>query len=281
MPKFSFLSWNVRHYKGSRPRLEDVDALITRFNPDIFGLIEFQAKKEIRELMLDRFREYDFAVTDSKMGLEMTVGYRRGKFRQVIWTQRRDFRATINLRPGALISANYQGEYYNLLYLHTDSGTAEADYKNRLAMYRKIWKLRDSLQAASSSRPRRANLIVLGDLNTMGKGTTISGRQEINKLGRDAGRHRMRLLGKTAEDTWHSWGRGPRGRRRKLRVSELAGAQRSNLDHVIASNELEFVAQDANDNEIRVEGWQQLNGVARANYLWDLSDHSALFGEVW
>ena len=118
-PKFSFLSWNVRQYKGNQQRLEEADRLITRLNPDIFGLIEFRAKKQIRELMFKRFPEYDFSITDSKKGLEMTVGHRRGFFSQVIWTQRRDFQATPELRPGALISVCLGNDYHNLLYLHT------------------------------------------------------------------------------------------------------------------------------------------------------------------
>lgn len=46
MLKFSFLSWSIRQYRGSPARLEDADDLITRFDPDIFGLIEFRAKKQ-------------------------------------------------------------------------------------------------------------------------------------------------------------------------------------------------------------------------------------------
>ena len=52
--KFSFLSWNVRQYKGSVTRLVDVDAIITKFNPDVFGLIEFRAKK-VQNLMFNNF----------------------------------------------------------------------------------------------------------------------------------------------------------------------------------------------------------------------------------
>lgn len=64
-------------------------------------------------------------------------------------------------------------------------------------------------------------------------------------------------------------------------VSELGSAGRSNLDHVLASYDLDFVAQDPGDNAIHVEGWQQREGSARVAYLWSLSDHSALYGEVW
>ncbi len=44
MSKFSFLSWNVRHFKGGKPRLNDVDKFITELEPDVFGLIEYQGK---------------------------------------------------------------------------------------------------------------------------------------------------------------------------------------------------------------------------------------------
>jgi endonuclease/exonuclease/phosphatase family metal-dependent hydrolase len=277
--KFSFLSWNVRRYAGSESRLEEADQLITNLDPDVFGLIEFMAKKKVRELMFDRFPEYDFAVTDSKMGIEITVGWRRNHFNQVIWTQRREFRAgDMNLRPGGLLSVNTDNEYYNLLFLHTDSGTSQQDYDNRKKMYQKIWKLEKALKSASPSN--NANLIALGDLNTMGKGTTISGASEIKKLAKAATENNMVLLDKDQYATWHQWGTGPRHNRKKLKVSELANANKSNLDHVVASNNLSFLSAGAGNNPIHVEGWNQLNGVQRVNYLWGLSDHSALYGEV-
>ncbi len=266
-------------YKGSSSRLAEADKLITGLNPDVFGLIEFRAKKQMRTLMLKHFKEYDFAVTDSKGGLEMIVGWRRGKFQQVIWTQKRGFlNKNLGLRPGGLVSVVYGGEVYNLLYLHTDSGTDKKAYENRKAMFKKIWKLQTALKKNSSNN--RANLIAMGDLNTMGKGRTISGQAEINKLKRDAEKNGMRMLYKDKEYTWHQWGTGPRGRRKKLKVSELADAKKSDLDHVIASKELSFYDLDGNNNEILVRGWNQLDGMDRINFLWDLSDHSALYGEL-
>ena len=277
--KFSFLSWNVRRYKGSLARLEQADELITNLNPDVFGLIEFMAKDKIRELMFDRFREYNFAVTDSKMAIEIVVGWKRGKFDQVIWTQRREFQSrNINLRPGGLLSVHTEGEYHNLLFLHTDSGTAQKDYDNRKTMFKKIWRLEKALKKASPSN--KSNLIILGDLNTMGKKPTISEESEIKKLAKNANKNNMRILTKDRENTWSQWGKGPLNNRRKFKVSELPGAYKSNLDHVIASNDLNFESAGNNGSDIHVEGWNQLDSVQRVNYLWALSDHSALFGKV-
>ncbi|MGD9159409.1 MAG: endonuclease/exonuclease/phosphatase family protein [Desulfobacteraceae bacterium] len=279
MSKFTFLVWNIRHFKGSAARLDNVDAFISETNPDVFGLIEYQGKSSIRELMVDRFTEYDFAVTDSTGNLEVVVGYRRGKFDQVVWTQKRQFNDRKRvLRPGALISLRLDGEFYNLLFLHTDSGTTETDYNNRKKVFGKVWKLRDAL--ARRAQSGNANLIVLGDLNTMGKGRTISGEREVNWLARTATRKGMRMLDKDANTTWSQWGKGPRGNRRKLRVAELDGLKESNLDHVIASDEVAFVARGANGESINVKGWQQLNGRDKADFLWNLSDHCALIGEV-
>jgi len=279
MSKFTFMVWNVRHFKGERRRLDEVDRFISNVDPDCFGLIEYQGKSSILELMVDRFPEYDFAVTDSTGNLEVVVGYRRGKFDQVVWTQKRKFNDRKRvLRPGALISLRCDGEFYNLLFLHADSGNTATDYANRKAVFSKVWKLREALQRRSATG--RANLIVLGDLNTMGRGKTISGQYEINWLARTAEKKKMKLLEKDAKTTWSQWGKGPRGNRRKLKVAELDGLKESDLDHVIASDDVSFVTRGDNEQPIHVEGWQQLDGAAKTSFLWNLSDHCALVGEV-
>lgn len=277
-PKFSFASWNVRQFKGSRARLDEVDETLRGLDPDVFGLLEFEAKSKIRELMFDRFPEYDFAITDSSGESEIVIGYRRGMFGQVVCTQRREFQAHSDLRPGALASVNFGGEWFNLLYQHTDAGENTKSYRNRQAMFRKVWKLNRALKQASATR--KANLLVLGDLNTMGS-DTVTGDSEISRLRRSARSNGMRLLRKDHAHTWHEWGKGRGRNRRKLRVNELANARRSDLDHVIASNDLTFVAQDDDDNEVRVVGWQQVHGRRRVNSLWSVSDHCALYGELW
>lgn len=269
----------MRHFKGSKERLDDVDAFITDLDPDVFGLIEYQGKSSIRELMVDRFPEYDFAVTDSTGNLEVVVGYRRGKFDQVVWTQKRQFNDVKRvLRPGALISLRFGGEFYNLLFLHTDSGTKEKDHKNRKKVFRKIWKLKKALEKRTASG--NSNLIVPGDLNTMGKGRTITGASEIRWLERTATRNGLRMLSKDWGATWSQWGKGPRGQRRKLKVSELGDLITSSLDHVLAADEIEFEPSGDNGEDIHVKGWRQLTGVNKANFLWSLSDHCGIFGEV-
>ncbi|CAA0113270.1 Uncharacterised protein [Halioglobus japonicus] len=72
-------------------RTQEVAALITRFDPDIFGIIEFGAKYPIRDLIMNHFSKYDFVMIDSTMGIEIQVGWERGAFRRILFTQRRKF----------------------------------------------------------------------------------------------------------------------------------------------------------------------------------------------
>ena len=94
--------------------------------------------------MSEFFRGYDFGLSDSKRRLEILVGWKRARFAQALYTQRREFDAkNPNLRPGALCSVRQTGEaaFHNFLFLHTDSGRRKTDYDNRQAMFKKIWKL--------------------------------------------------------------------------------------------------------------------------------------------
>ena len=114
----------------------------------------------------------------------------------------------------------------------------------------------------------------------MGRSGHVSGPEEIAALARDAGRHGMSLARKDHDATWHQWGKGRRGERRKLSVAELKGAKRSDLDQVIYANEVAVEGRFPMKDRVHELGWNQLSGQARVDFLWDLSDHSAVFGRV-
>ncbi len=267
---FSFLSWNIRHFKASPSRTKKVVNLIKKYNPDVFGILEFSDKSVARKLSSEHFKDYDFGITESQGAMEILVGYKRSKFVQAIYTQRREFNAgSKHLRPGAILSVRQKGQkaFDNILFLHTDSGIKDKDYNNRKTMFKKIWKLNGVLKN-QPTQGGKSRLLVAGDLNTMGKGSTISGRDEINKLGTDAQNNGMELLEKSHPDTWSS-----------------SGNKRSDLDHVLTSKDLRmqqwYFASDLTKTfPVIVDGWVDLNDSARKDFVKNISDHSLLYGEI-
>ena len=264
--KFSFLSWNIRHFDGKdERRVRQVARLIKSKDPDIFGLMEFRAKAGVRQLVTKHFRDYDFGVTDSRQGLEILVGWRRDKFKQAIFTQRRALQVRrLDLRPGALLSVRLGRTFYNLLFIHLDSGETDREYAHRKAMRRKIWHLARALSKAAPNR--RANLIVLGDFNCMGNGSTISAATELTYLRNGAAQSGMRFLAKDEATTWRN----------------VAGTQSADLDHVVASDELRFrnIGTRAEPSQVEVMGWHGLGEAKGEEFVRELSDHAGLFAMV-
>jgi len=265
---FSFAVWNIERFNYVPQRLVAVGQLIKNHGPDAFGILEFLAKDAARKLVRgDDFQPYDFAFTDSKQGIEILVGWKRGKFDQVLYTQRRELQVgNERLRPGGLISLLEKGSnvFTNLLFLHADSGSDSEAYKNRQTMFGKIWSMKRTLEKLPEQKGQ-AKLIALGDLNTMGKKNGPSSSEEIVELETQAKKNGMRILQKTHGHTWSS-----------------DGKKMSNLDHVIASDDVEFKILQAGPPpaQVLVDGWVNRTGEARTNFVKNISDHCLLFAEV-
>ena len=275
---FSFMFWNVERFAGGAERTDEVQAHIESLNPDLLCLCEIRDKVALRSLLMNQLTSYDFAVTDGAQEIELLTGWRRGAFEQILFTQRREFKAENNrLRPGSLATVKHDGDYFNFLFLHTDSGTSFRDYNNRLEMYDKIWSLKEKLDLITEGG--RAKFVTLGDLNTMGKRASggfpaIIASQEIQDLQNDAAAAGMRMLSKTHDHTL-AW---------KKRASEPQ-YRLSNLDHVLASSDLQFKQVSGATGpaaEVRVEGWNHLDldDPQGKHFVEEISDHCALYCEL-
>jgi Endonuclease/Exonuclease/phosphatase family len=269
--KFSVLSWNVESFRGSAAQLGNVSAHIRSLNPDVFGLFEVE-NVNIVTLMRGHLPEHDYFLTDGPENKEILVGVRRGKFEQSVFTQKREFKAyNPTLRPGALLSVSLAGEFYNILFLHTDSGTEAPSFGNRNEMFDKIWKLKAALDKQAPNGASR--FMVLGDMNTMGlqfparkkSDTRVSEADEIKALQDLAGKNGQSLLPKEFDKTFNN------------------GKLTSNLDHVLATNNIafgEFGQASGQPFLVKVTGWQQLTGAARKKFIETISDHCSLYCEV-
>lgn len=269
---FSVLSWNVEHFKGGADRVKNVVKHIKDQNPDVFGLFEVEGA-DVLDLMENHFPDYDFNITDGPQAMEIIVAHRQGEFDQVVFTQKREFKAfNPDLRPGALLTLRTGSLFSSLLFLHTDSGTEAPDFGNRQEMFEKIVSLKKRIDHLAQDSNGR--LIVLGDLNTMGlfyptrkkAHLRVSADEEIKTLDETGSKIKMSILPKDFDQTFNN------------------GKLISNLDHVLASDNLTFVQQGTTGNGepafVSVRGWRQLTGSARDKFINEISDHNSLFVEV-
>jgi exonuclease III len=271
---FKLLSWNVEQFDGSAAQLSEVTDRIGHHAPDVFGLFEVESLN-VLGLMRNHLPEYDYSLTDGPQNKEILIGVRRQKFTQVAFSQKREFKVyNPYLRPGALITLETGGLLYNILFLHTDSGTEARDFGNRYEMVEKIWSLRLALRKLAESLAQDNRYIVLGDLNTMGmlfpyrrkSDERVSEEEEIEALREYASRRDMVLLTKELDATWSD------------------GKIESNLDHVLATNETGFRTLGQRDDgqpfAVKVSGWQQLQGPERLHFIRNVSDHCLLYCEI-
>jgi hypothetical protein len=271
--KFSLLSWNVEAFRGSTVQLQNVSHHIAALDPDVFGLFEVE-NVNIIQLITTQLPGYDYSLTDGPQVKEILVGVRRGKFDQSIFSQKRQFKAyNPYLRPGALLSLGLAGEFYNVLFLHTDSGTEAPDFGNRNEMFEKIWSLKKALDKGLPEG-ESAKFIALGDLNTMGlqfpsrrkSDIRVTEEGEIKALKGLAKKRNMILPAKEFDRTFNN-----------LRIT-------ADLDHVLATDNIRFAelghTEQGKPFHVKVTGWQQLEGAAREEFIETTSDHCSLYCEI-
>ncbi|MEM9075461.1 MAG: endonuclease/exonuclease/phosphatase family protein [Bacteroidota bacterium] len=264
---FTILSWNVESFDGDSGQLAEVVQHIKQDQPEIFGLFEIE-NINIIDLLDNHFQDYNFHLTEGAQNKEILVAIKKNRFTNTVFTQKREFKVfNPFLRPGAFITLKDDGKLYNILFLHTDSGTEAPDFGNRQEMFEKIWKLKKALDKKTSNP--NARLIVLGDVNTMGlsfptrrkSDLRVSSKEEIEILDKVARKSNMKLLQKDEDLTFNN-----------LRLT-------SDLDHVVASQNLvlkDFATDAQNPIHVMVRGWNQLSGNDRENFIENVSDHSSL-----
>lgn len=277
-------AWNVQEFgkktlsaAALRQRVKGVAEHIRSTDPHIFGILEVE-KIDVLELIEGEFPDFDFGFTEgrdsnNKPNKEILVGWKRGVLDQVTFSQKRQFNLNNPfLRPGALLSFRKADNWYNVLFLHTDSGTEARDFGNRYEMFDKVWNLRKALDKKVGGN-KRERLVVVGDLNTMGlqfptrrkADLVVSGPGEIEALEKFAEKQMMTRLQKSHDVTWKKFGKN----------------WTSDLDHVIASDIADFktLGNRSSDGEpftVQVSGWVDNTAVKREKFIEKLSDHSSL-----
>ena len=263
---FSFASWNVEHFRGKQERIKNVVKFVKQSDPDVFALYEVEGKNVFSEFG-KQMTTHNFFITEGVQDMETLIGIRWGVTAFV--SQRESFKSkNPALRPGVLVTVTKDKVHYSLLFLHIKSSPSPHSWGLRDEMVGHVLNLKKALdkQAAVPG----ANLICVGDLNTMGLNVTyanndMSGADELARYEKRFARRGMSLLSKTAPHTW--WG------------GIGSSYNPSNLDHAFASNHLKF--KSFSGHSVDVRGWPQLStDQQKDNWINKHSDHAMLFAQV-
>jgi len=263
MSKLRIVSWNVKHFKGVPSRVNRVVDFLSDQNPDVFTLIEVKSS-EVFDALTEKMPNYQFHITDGPQVQELLVGVKRS-IAGAYFSQRTEFKSgNKSLRPGALLSLKKNNKTYTVLFLHAKSMTDPKGLGIRDDQFSKIKKLKKRLDEIAGGRGK-ANLVVIGDLNTMGMkypyDHSISAATELRKLDRMLGgvTVQMNRLAKSEPLTYAS---------ESLRLQ-------SDLDHVLVSNQLEVIP--AGGHDVKVIGWpQEPTNTAKKRWIRSYSDHALL-----
>jgi len=271
-PAFSLASWNVRSLRGARggPRVRRVLKYSAAHDPDVLALHEVLGR-DVFDDLFELLPGHHFQITEGRNAMEIVVGVRAGL--TSFLTQKLEFKADRpHLRPGALVTVRAGGADYTVLFLHTKSGDDPEGFGLRDAMFERVMSLQRRLDAAAAARApgARANLLVVGDLNTMGLRYAHAPRllpeTELRHLADRARHGGLRFAAPTHPSTW--WN----GRSRPGPAP---------LDHVLAADHLALRAPGAPAAEVRVQGWPELASPAeRREWIARYSDHALLLCEV-
>lgn len=245
--------------------------------PDVFALFEVEGK-EIYHAFMSAFPQYRFHLTEGKQTQEIFVGVHQRL--QTFTTQRMEFKTQRDYqRPGLLLSVRIRQVDYPILFLHVRSGSGTEDFGLRDAALEHAFNLKKALDRASGGP---ANFIFLGDLNTMGiddpvpysKRLDLSPEEEIARIGHWATKRGMKLLpkeevtidGNPQEVTWYNGS---------------SYYKPTNLDHVIASEQMDIRGEGTRNSLVSVFGWPRLPESDWPDWLSNYSDHAMLYFEVW
>ncbi len=267
---FSIASWNVEHFRNDFNRVGRVVGFLKDQDPDIIGLYEVEGAQVFTEVT-EQFPGYAFQITEGPQAQEILVGFRDTL--SVFITQKLEFKAgTTHMRPGLLAAVTVDSVHYAVLFLHLASKDEPRGFGLRDEMAIRAIKFRKVLNNAVGGD---ANYIFLGDLNSMGLnypyGGDIDPTTELRRWDYRATRYYdMLRLAKTHDVTWSN-GSG-------------SSIPDSNLDHVYASEHLDFQEFDRVDGskaQVSVRGWVDEQTIAaKDQWIADFSDHNLLYLEV-
>jgi len=270
---FSFAAWNVRQFGGNdQPRIQRIVEFLRDDTPrvaapDVFAIFEVRSSTAVFNAFTSAMPNYQFFITvtpDSP--LDTLVGVRNGI--TAFHEQREEFDAGVpSLRPGSLVTLVINQTNYSMLFLHLKAMSSPRGWGLRDDMVHHIRNLRRALDGAANGA---ANLIAIGDYNTVGLNVTyapndVTGPEEVERYRRVFAARDMIEVEKDQDATL--WG-GPG-----------STYDPADVDLAFASDHLD-IRPGANGSGLSVLGWPALPLAQQGPWIENFSDHALLYGEV-
>lgn len=235
---FRVATWNIRFFPDSTTDVGRTGQVLADLDADLIAVQEIANPIVLRQ-MLEQVNA-DLALQAHESGRRSPRRYAHvlansgghgGQFVGYIYDENAvrlsdpetltTLQMTSDLRPGlfARVTSKRGGLDFQVIVMHTDSGTKDRDYQNRL-------RFLDALEDELGRRYRAdADVIVLGDLNTMGRAPgdglpRVRWQEEIEHLDERAREMGLRRLANSPACTEYYKGRG------------------SFLDHILVSEEM-------------------------------------------
>lgn len=283
---FSVLSWNVKAFCGGIDvKANRVSTLIHSFAPvpDVVAIYEVENSHGAFRFARHFFPNCICFITEGQNNKEILLIVNHAAFDFVTLTQKHKFKiGNPHLRPGALVTLTQDGIHTNILFLHPASFTSADGFGDRFEMYGHAFSLNERIQELAVAAGEPARLIIAGDLNTMGlqfprplvSQRILTGQREIVGLAYMADRAHIDGFDEMSLAV----------KEHDLTFRNRSGRKTGDLDHVLVSSGLQLVnlgnLDDGTPFTVRVEGWQQLAGDARVDFIDNVSDHCALYFSV-
>ena len=223
---FRVVTWNIRFFPEPSTDVDRTAEVLADLNADLIAVQEIADSRALAS-MLDqvnsRFarqaresgqgssRRYDYELAESGGHGGQFVGYVYDENAVELSDVKTltSLQMTPDLRPGlfARVKSKRGGLDFQVIVMHTDSGTRDRDYQNRV-------RFLDSLGVELvERRAADADVIVLGDLNTMGRLAEdglarVGWDEEVANLDRRAGEMGLSRLPNSPSCTEYYRGRG-------------------------------------------------------------------------
>ena len=223
---FRVVTWNIRFFPEPSTDIERTGEVLADLDADLIAVQEIADSSALAS-MLDQVnsllarqaresgqgssRHYDYELAESGGHGGQFVGYVYDENSVELSDVKtlKSLQMTPDLRPGlfARVKSKRGGLDFQVIVMHTDSGTRDRDYQNRV-------RFLDSLGVElGERRAADADVIVLGDLNTMGRLAEdglgrVGWDEEIANLDRRAAEMGLSRLPNSPSCTEYYRGRG-------------------------------------------------------------------------